>query len=519
MIKNISNLLTRSSKKRQDTPLNNLEATHRWIAQLNGVDEATAHRRVTELLAQFSHGLEFTNPQLIHTLALTEHSGSKLQYSLIKQFFLFQSVTHADTHSIWTEIVSFYRLMFMAYQQLAMANNQTTKPGAALPTLILRALHYQGKLMQWGYMRHELPTPTIWKHLNDLYLVAIQHGFVDSNMVLKGSAFASCKAVYARILLLHLMHPVGIPAQDIELLAYWSWKWREHLLLEEDFNAQLHTHYMAVHEARPPLSILGKRPHGELNQFFSLDNTLLQAQTQLADKDSKHASDIKLYGVPYQADTSTLLKHAIMRLSSKLQLSHHLSTLPGSVEIRCSDTTVVKLLIDPMSGKRIDAKVIAIGHPDEAYFNLSIVEDTSNCRLEINQILIVDAASFAAPMLVVIRWIEKKGERLITLGIERLGSSPHLVTFQSISDPAQSAHIMDAPHEGFIAISVNEPATLFTFNAVQQRYADMLDGDVMYRIRLRSAVEQNSMWLQIPFTLLSKTKLSSHPKDNRLFAT
>ncbi len=505
MIKRLTSLLALQPRSKPDSSLSSLEATHSWIAQSHGLPKLDAHHRITDLLEQYIKLNDFSNSQLIHILALIEHAGSKLQYTLIKQFFQNQVSPQATSYVNWPEIVNFYRLLSIAYQQLAWRDANLPKPGAMLPTTVLRALHYQGKLMQWGYLRFEPPTPAMWHTLHTLYRVTLQHGFSENSMVLKGSTFASCKDVYTSILLLHLMHPVGLEARDIELAAYLSWKLRDHINLSEKFDANVHTHCIALNESNPPQSLPG-RVHGNGPIFYwSTIQTLIQLRKLLADKENSLSTEIKLYGVPYTADQSDLLQHIMLRLSGKTQLKHDMARLPESVEMLCCASTVVKLLIQPQSGSRIRAKVIPIGHPDETCFQLSITEDVSNCRIAINQMIIIDAPEFTAPLLCVIRWIEQKGVRLITLGMERIGAAPRLTTFHPINDPALPSPAINDNDDGCVAIIVAEPISMLVFNAIQERYADIREDGLVFRVRLRSPLEQNSQWLLLPFTKLTRT--------------
>ncbi len=115
--------------------------------------------------------------------------------------------------------------------------------------------------------------------------------------------------------------------------------------------------------------------------------------------------------------------------------------------------------------------------------------------------LLIEAAELKAPLLAVIRWLEAKGSRLHTVGLERLGQKPNTVSFSStIPAPYDTTHTL--PFYGFV---LSEPDLIICFGSAPQRYLDMQDGAYRYRIRTDSPLEHKASWSLIPFYRLTRT--------------
>ncbi len=509
MIKNLFEKLGKKGVSRADSPLNNLEAAHRWVAQLHGLPQLEAHRRAIALLEEHnqSNNLAF-DAQRIHILGLIEHAGSKLQYGLIKHFFEHLADPQHEQAVYWHEIVAFYQLLAETYLNLALRDARQSRPPASLPTMVLRALHYQGKSMQWRYLRFELPEPKHWATLHRLYQIACQHEFAHKNMVLKGSAYATCEGVYARVLMLHLMRPAGLPPNEIELTAYWSWKWRDTISLSSEYNPALHTHFVSLHSDAPPQSCSAHhRGAGPAHVYWSVNMALEQAHQQLSGNGDTQPMQVKLYGVPYTADKSIVMQHILSRLATRAALRPDFSRLIGEIEMQCCDSTIVKQLVDPPSAVRINARSSSAGHPEEPYFRLNIVEDVSGCRLKSNQLILLETTGGHPAELATIRWIEQKGARLVTLGVERLGSHPKLVTFIEIADPAEPCAFNPDSTTGAIGIALSDPGALIVFGLPSQRHLDLREDEFVYRVRMRGIMEQNPQWMLLPIARLTRTRL------------
>ena len=488
-------------------PLDSLSATHKWIEQLQGVHEYEAHQHVVTLLGAYNRAKTPFDIQRLHILAAIEHFGSKLQHGLITQFLK----NHADYKyagkSLWLEIVAFYWQLAQAYHDLTSSVLQLKNPvSSVLPTLVLRALHYQGKLIQWRYLRYELPTPQIWHTLHKLYRLAEQHGFATQSMVLKGSAYCSCEQAYARILLLHLMRPVGLTPNEIELAAYWAWKWRESISLSKTLDPDQHTHFVALSDSQPPQPFNGHAVMTDSTRYWSINGVLALMQGIPPDSNG-HSRLIKLYGIPFLDSPDVLLQHIYSKLASNPTPGETLAfDMPATVNISCGRKNIVEGLHNPGTGAPVTAYYQATGHPSEAYYRLNITSGRFNREIRAHDLLIsYDENMQQVQTLAAIRWLEESAGPAITLGMERLGYAPQLVRLYPVQDAASMSPAIDpAAESGFTGIAESQGSTLVSFEPMQHKYYDMREGNYIYRIRIQSFLEQKPEWLRVQFARLSR---------------
>lgn len=533
MIKTMANLLGQKLRPKQESPLEHLKALHQWLDQLTTIPEYDAHQRVVALLDEFYRQDVNSDLQQVHILGLIEQAGSKLQYGLISRFFSNQQKNKAANAAFLLEITAFYRLLAQIYQHLVKIHVHHNASHSLVPTLVLRALHYHGKLIQWRYLRFELPTAQTWQAVNRLYLIALHHEFANKSMILKGNAYASCEAVYARILLLHLMQPVGLTAHETELAAYWSWKWRDLLHLSSSKNQA--THVIDLADNQPPrLNI--HAAHNSSVLYWSIRDVLEEVITTTS-KTSQAPHTVKLYGVPCTADRRPVLEYLHARLSSRTISSTH--DLPADVRVGC-DTDNNNVPLHNQALQYFQAQCRITGHPNEAFFQLTITEEMSLCHLNFGHLLLLESAEMTAPVLAVLRWIDKKGRKLTTLGMERLGKAPRQIAFRAVDDVAQPAHTQAIPlyepqHEPLQETqqednrrdgenkppmrqdiwAVSEPNLILGKNIRLGRYLDIMDSAfadkaAIYRIRTYvHPTEFDKRWSLVPFSLLTCTPIQT----------
>lgn len=488
-------------------PLENLTATHKWVDQLQQLHEYEAHQEVVSLLDSYNRSTTSFDVQRLHILGVIEHVGSKLQHGLITQFLK----NHADFKyagkSLWQEVVAFYWQLAQAYQSMTTeAMNHSHAAGSALPTLVLRALHYQGKLIQWRYLRYELPTPHTWHALHKLYKVAEQHGFAKKSMVLKGSAFCSCEQAYTRILLLHLMRPVGLSPSEIELAAYWAWKWRDNMTLAKKFDASKHDHYIALSDSLPPQSVNQQALALESVRYWSVNGIIANTEGLHA-VSSNHSKLIKLYGVPFANSPENLLQHIHTKLTTTVSISETAEAeTPTAMNVGCGEKIILNALRNPASSQHIMAQYQATGHPGEAYYRLKLKADNSACKVKAHDLLVSYSDNLSQiQTLAVVRWLEESTSPNITLGMERLSSKPCLVQLHALQDSVASSPVMPPELDvDFNAIIDTSADTLASFKKLTHKYYNMRDGDYVFCIRIDQYLERKPKWSLVRFSRLSR---------------
>ena len=489
------------------TPLDSLTTTHKWVEHLQQLHEYEAHQQVVLLLDTYNRSKVPFDIQRLHILGAIEHAGSKLQHGLITQFLK----NHADYKyagkSLWQEIVAFYWQLAQAYQEMANTIlHHQQRDSTALPTMVLRAIHYLGKLIQWRYFRYELPSAQTWHTLHKLYKLAELHGFAKQSMVLKGSAYCSCEQAYARILLLHLMRPVGLSPSEIELAAYWAWKWREAIVFSKEFDANIHSHCIALSDSLPPQAINGHAVALDSARYWAINDVVAQMDRVKSNTGSQ-TKLIKLYGVPYADSPNVLLQHIHAKLTSTTTPAENsVFDMPATVKVSCGNRSILNAFKDTAPNPQATAYYQATGHPSEAYYRLSMAPDDTTCNVKAHDLLIsFDQSNRHIQTLSAIRWMEQSASSTITLGMERLGCSPQLIKLHAVQDAiAPSPFMLAADQLVFVGIAEKLATTLVSFQHMKHKYYDMQEGDYIYRIRIQFLLEQKPGWLRVQFVRLTR---------------
>ncbi len=490
----------------ETSPLDSLSSTHTWVAALQGLSEYEAHQEVLVMLEKFNRLGPSFSEQHLHILGVIEHAGSKLQHQLIARFLKSQADIEYGDITHWTEITTFYALLAGSYQSISLIESTRNKYASSLSIAVLRALHYQGKLIQWRYLRYEMPGPQDWEILHKLYQIAVEKGFSDRSLILKGSAYCTCQSVYARILLLHLIRPIGLSPLEIELAAYWTWKWRDTIQLSDHLDPARHTHFITAGDNASPQPLDNTMPPVSAAYYWSVSETVEQLKN-LGQTLAQSASQIKLYGVFFTADKREAIKHILFRLTSRNSThTYTVTAFPERIKVSWGEKTVIAELADSRSRHPVSAHHEMIGHPDENHYRLNIDSGSSHLKTGLNELLISYNDQMTEILaLSAIRWIEKSCATELTLGMEKIGHLPRLVTFNALADSAGPRMLGKAGDEGkFIAVVTSEPNALISFRALPSRYLDMRDGDYIYRIRLQEILEQTRSWVRIQFTLLTR---------------
>lgn len=495
----------------ETSPLATVATTQKWALSLVKLHEYEAHQQIIKILKLFNEGHPPFDPQRLHILGIIEQAGSKYQHGLITQFLTNHANLEYAGKSLWKEIIGFYWQLALSYQVLTNAALHGGEQGqAALPGLVLRSIHYQGKLIQWRYLRYELPTAPIWHAIHKLYRLAEQHGFARDSIVLKGSAYCSCEQAYARVLLLHLMHPVGLTPNELELAAYWAWKWRNALKLDKTYHTAAHTYCVALADSLPPQPTYGHCIALDSVRYWSMLAVVEQLiQTQIAM--NQRQKQIKLYGVPFTDDPTRLLNHIhtqFMHSDDKPDMAR--LNMLTELHVACCTNSAIGKLEHPSMTPNILAYHEAAGHPVEHYYRLNIPPGSTECVVQQHDLLLIynedqtQVASIAA-----VRWLETSASKTTTLGLEQLGTSPKSVQLCAIHDAfTVSPFTSDEDTLQFEGVYLAASANLIALHAIDSKHYDMLMDGYVYRIRIRATLEQEYDWLRAKINILTRTHLS-----------
>lgn len=503
--------------RQERSPFTTLHSTRRWVEQLQFHHEYEAHQMVVDALNQFNLSTAVLDERRLHILAVLRHAGCRLQEGMVTQYLKNQTVFRYAGKSLWQEIFAFYWQLALAYQSFVKAatRNQPTLD-QQLPTITLLALHYQGKLIQWRYMRYETPTSDAWRNVHALYAIAECNGFAEQLLKPSDDAEASCTHLYAHILLLNLINPIGLCPWKIELTAHWIHSWYHQLQPTPQFDPQVHTHWLDLAGCEP-LHRIGDRPvEGNALRYWSLQSVLTALEithTQLINPPPS-----PLDGIKHEADAPGLLddirailnrggpqRHAPRQEQNKSALvvcgfEHVLQTLSGAAGSKRTAPLESWIMQDEgADGYGLTHYSAPVSIPDQGAL--------IGLRIE------AKAHPWA---LAAVRWIDQQPGHPIKLGTARLGTAPRVVALHGVG------HLMS---ESIFSL-VNPPADcvptpcIFLPAQDERRFSsalvvgdmsiaptqiyDMLDGEYIYRVRITHEQNRSHDWLLLKFNILTR---------------
>ena len=495
------------------TPFDTLRRTRNWVDQLQHQHEYEAHQMLVDALNQFNlsrASLDATRLQILHLL---EHAGSPLQARMVTQYLKNQSVFRYAGKSLWQEIFAFYWQLALAYQSLVKTATRTAPTLAQhVPLITQRALHYQGKLMQWRYMHYESPTADAWRNVHTLFSIAESNGFADTIFPLDTDRQASCTQLYVGIQLLSLINPVGLCPWKIERTAHWISDWSRVMHPSAQFDAHTHTHWLDLAGSEPPHRTTDRPVEGTSLRYWSLHEVLAaleHSRGQLAQADV-HAMLKEVSELHCLLDDITVI---LKRGGAQRQTPRH--EQGRSAGLVCGYANVLDKLDTPKSSAALEQWVLQ----DEGDSGYGLTQYAAAAAIPAEGVLVhlsVDIKGHAAE-LAIVRWVEQIEGHPIKLGVEKLGASPRPVALQAVqhlmSDSAFNHALADTPPARCIFLSSASERRLSATLLVNRddilptRVFDMLDGDYIYRIRIAREIERNGDWARMKFDILTRQTL------------
>lgn len=501
--------------RQECSPFATLHSTRRWVEQLQFHHEYEAHQMVVDALNQFNLSSAVLDERRLHILAVLRHAGCKLQEDMVTQYLKNQATFRYAGKSLWQEIFAFYWQLALAYQSFVKAATRNQPAlDQQLPTITLFALYYQGKLIQWRYMRYETPTPDAWRNVHALYAIAECSGFAGRHLKLSDRAEASCTHLYAHILLLNLINPIGLSPWKIELTAHWAQNWCRQLQPAALFDPQLHTHWLDLSGCEPLHRISDHPVEGSALRYWSLQSVLTALEITRVQLINPPPSPLD--GIKKEAEVPGLLDdiHAILNRGGPQRHAPRLEQNKSAL-LACGFDQVLHAL-NGLAGSMRAAPLESWIMQDEGADGYGLTHYGGPASLPDHGALIgLHSGAKAHPWsLAAVRWIDQQPGHPVKLGAERLGSAPRVVALHGVG------HLMS---ESIFSL-VNPPAdcipTPCIFLPAQDEHSsslvvgdtsiaptqiyDMLDGNYIYRVRITHEQDRSQNWLLLKFNILTR---------------
>lgn len=497
------------------TPFATLHGTRRWIDQLQFHHEYEAHQMVVEALHQFNLSSIVLDERRLHVLALLRHAGCKLQEDMVAQYLKNQTTFRYAGKSLWQEIFAFYWQLALAYQSFvkAAAHGHPTLD-RQLPAITLLALHYQGKLIQWRYMRYETPTQDAWRNVHALYAIAEYNGFAGLRLNINNIE-TSCTHTYAHILLLNLINPIGLAPWKIELVTHWIHTWCRHLQPVLQLDIQTHTHWLDLAGCNPLLQIEEQPVEGAEPRYWSLHSTAAALEITRAQLINPPSS--KLDGIKNEADVPGLLDdiQAILSRGGSLRLTPRRAQY-SSVLLVCGFEHALRTLGLAANAHPMRSEPWSMQDEGENGYGLTHYGNPDIIP-EPGTLISVRTGEKKHPWaLAAIRWLDIQSSQPVQLGAERLGSAPRLVVLHGVEHPmSESIFSMinpptDCASSPCIFLPEQDERRISSALVVGDmsisiaQIYDMLDGKYIYRIRITQERTRGQDWLLLKFDILTR---------------
>lgn len=501
---------------RERSPFNSLRSTRRWIEQLQFHHDYEAHQMVLDALNQFNLSEAQLDERRLRILEALRIAGHRLQSGMVTQYLKNQTTFRYAGKSLWQEIFAFYWQLALAYQSFVKAASRNpAKLSRQLPTLTLHALLYQGKLIQWRYMRYESPTPDAWRNVHALYRIAEFNGFCSQRLPTE-DVETSCMHVYAHILLLNLINPLGLNGWKVELTAQWAQDWCRQLQPAASFDPQIHTHWHDLMSCEALHRMDEQAMEGDALRYWSVQGVLDAMEITRRQLINPPASSLD--GIKNEADaprllediSATLQRGGPQRLLPRVQLDQPLLLISGLDH-------VLKMLTEkthrsePLSGESW------IMH-DEGRDGYGLIRHSLSGDLPDPGTLIglQIGARERIGVLAVVRWTDHSPDQAAKLGVERIGTSPRIVAIHAVDHLLSESifSMVNPPADSLptpcIFLPVEEydrfGSTLLVENqeiAPSQMY-DLLDANYVYRIRITGEQDRSHDWVRLKFNILTR---------------
>ena len=518
-------------RKKQDDPNTSFQAAKRWVSSLPLEDEYEAHRMIVNALSLFNASKEPLNRERLKVLIRLDESSYPLQQSLCDHYMRNRKTLKNMEKTLWKGIFALYWHFAHGYQ--AFIKHILTNEGAKselksfLPHITTRAIHYFGMEMKWRYFHQEGVDSNMWRRLNKLYRISESLRFNHTKIKLHGAMrLTTCADEYVRSMLLNLLNPTSLSAEQIEILDSWLMRWTKLVTLDLVFDANKHTHYVDLSQGAGAFRVSQGAQGGEKNRYWSIKEIVAQLD--------KVRSDLRAGVLPEKLELPIdcrlpMCLDLLDQVSALWSQSGAARILPSetgrqAVNVACGMAAIYECLKEnspnlPGTGENLDYRNHAhwmFENEGEEGFGLKI--ETTGCEdAAIDNLVGVKTMSGNSSWEIgAVRWMTHSVSDKFCIGVEKFSHSPRLVElsaagneFSATQNPSNSDKAPQSTEAIFLpkvdrhgmASSLIMPDTAFSASGM----LDLLDKNAVYRIRLTNVLENSQGWIRVRFDVLSRT--------------
>lgn len=494
---NMLNMIARRRKPVSTSPFATRKSVTKWLNVRPQQSDYDTHHRLVEGLERFNAETVEVNEDRLVVLMLLEEAGLLLQNRIIEQyvqnqtsFKLAKKTLWRESHMFWSQLAAAYlglfKSIFRSPTKHVLHNN--------VAQIAVRALRYMGLAMRWEYHQGQLPSSVAWRRLNKVYRLAERGEYAHTSLML-GVDSTYCAREFMLVHLMGLVQPLGYRAQEIEEIARLLKAYDDLPMPGSAIDPASHTHAIDLALGASAFSLDGPWTPGKRIRYIAL-RPLLDYLKNL-DSDPAQMSTYKSGMANLGQQLASMIERGGVR-RDRPRTSRF-----GRVWVAGGMDNILTALVE---GERTSGQ--AVLEPwmmrDESAQGMGFTL-ASQQTLPHGQLIAVSwDPSESVWQVLAIRW-KRDEEGQCHVGTERLTRHPKLV---HLSDDPETepgnAEIkvlflpMSDSTQGVSNLLI--PASSYC----EGKHVVLRDGEVLYRLRLGSALETHESWVRVGMDVLTR---------------
>ncbi|MFO7541215.1 MAG: hypothetical protein R6W97_00200 [Thiobacillus sp.] len=480
------------------TPFATLKATERWLKRLPSDSDYDAHHALVQGLERFNAEHDAASLSHMKSLVRVEEAGMPLQRRVVEQYVRNQGTFRLARQALWRETWAFWSLLSEAWLKLLKAAyrgpaSAELRPYAA--EIATRALRYTVLAMRWDYHQARNPGASAWRRMHKVYRLVERDSFANQEVIID-SRPTHCAREYTLGVLMGLVHPVGFRPQHIEAIAQILEGYGPLPLPSIEIDPDGHTHRVDLSHDEGACVLDNEWQQGSRLRYFALQPLVdhLRALDQTSD------DGIENKGLTRQM-ASLIERGGINRNRERTNRFGRVWVATGM------DNIMAALANREAAGDRppLESWTLRDESAEGMGFDVVQAQTQPNGHL----VAVSWNPSETAWQLLAIRWNrEEDGHHLV--GTQRLSRHPKRVRVWLETDAPEAAASKDwalflpMAHEEQGSSNLLMPRSHYRLGAILM----LLDGDIVYRLRLGEVLEGHEGWLRVGMEVVGRERFA-----------
>lgn len=494
---NMLNMIARRRKPLNTSPFATRKSVTKWLNVRPQLSDYDTHHRLVEGLERFNaETVEVSEDRLV-VLMLLEEAGLLLQNRIIEQYVQNQTAFKLAKKTLWRESHMFWSQLAAAYLGLFKSIFRSPTKHVLhnnVAQIAARALRYMGLAMRWEYHQGQLPSSVAWRRLNKVYRLAERGGYAHTPLVLAGDR-THCAREFMLVHMMGLVQPLGYRAQEIEAIARLFSIYKPLPMPDAAIDPTVHTHALDLALGASAFSLAGPWTPGKRIRYIAMRPVLDYLKN--LDSDPAQMSTYKSGMANLGQQLASMIERGGVR-RDRPRTSRF-----GRVWVAGGMDNILTALVD---GERTTGH--AVLEPwmmrDESAQGMGFTLPSEQALPQGKLIAVSWDPSESVWQVLAIRW-KRDEEGQCHVGTERLTRHPKLVHLSEEPEAeAGNTEIralflpMSDSTQGVSNLLI--PASSYC----EGKQVVLRDGEVVYRLRLGSALETHESWVRVGMDVLTR---------------